>query len=247
MWCVYTMEYYSAMRKNRILPFATTWMNLEDIMQNEINQTEEDKYCWLSLIWGIKKTKNNETHKTVSRMVVPRGCESESCSVVSNSLQPHGLYSPWNSPGQNTGVGSLSLLQGIFSIQGSNPGLQHCKQILYQPSYKRSPRILEWVAYTFSSRSYRPRNGTRVSCISGRFFTNWATREVPQGLWGGGNGEILIQGCKRLFIRWRISEDLMYSMVNIFIILYCILAKRLDLKCSHVRAHTHTQRRRIKE
>ena len=44
------MEYYSAMRKNRILPFATTWMNLEDIMQNEINQTEEDKYCWLSLI-----------------------------------------------------------------------------------------------------------------------------------------------------------------------------------------------------
>ena len=44
------MEYYSAMRKNRILPFATTWMNLEDIMQNEIKQTEEEKYCWVSLI-----------------------------------------------------------------------------------------------------------------------------------------------------------------------------------------------------
>ena len=43
--------------------------------------------------------------------------ESESCSVVSNTLRPHGLYSPWNSPGQNTGVGSLSLLQGIFPIQ----------------------------------------------------------------------------------------------------------------------------------
>ena len=40
--------------------------------------------------------------------------ESESCSVVSDSLRPHGLYSPWNSPGQNTGVGSLSLLQGIL-------------------------------------------------------------------------------------------------------------------------------------
>ena len=53
--------------------------------------------------------------------------ESESCSVVSNTLQPHGLYSPWNSPGQNTGVGSLSLLQGIFPIQGSNPGLWHCR------------------------------------------------------------------------------------------------------------------------
>ena len=49
--------------------------------------------------------------------------ESESYSVMSDSLQHHGLYSPWNSPGQNTGVGSLSLFQGIFPIQGSNPGL----------------------------------------------------------------------------------------------------------------------------
>ena len=45
--------------------------------------------------------------------------------VMSNSLQPHGLHSPWNSPGQNTGVGSLSLLQGIFPTQASNPGLPH--------------------------------------------------------------------------------------------------------------------------
>ena len=51
---------------------------------------------------------------------------SESRSVVSNCLQPHGLYSPWNSPGQNTGVGSLSLLQGIFStrIEPRSPALQ---------------------------------------------------------------------------------------------------------------------------
>jgi len=81
--------------------------------------------------------------------------------------------SPWNSPGQNTGVGSLSLLQGIFSTQGLSPGLPHCKQILYQLSYKGSPRILEWVAYPFSSRSSRPRNQTGVSCIAGGFFTNW--------------------------------------------------------------------------
>ena len=58
--------------------------------------------------------------------------ESESPSVVSNSWQPHGLYSPWNSPGENTGVGSLSLLQEIFPTQGSNSGLPHCRQILYQ-------------------------------------------------------------------------------------------------------------------
>ena len=83
--------------------------------------------------------------------------ESESRSVVSNSLRSHGLYSPWNSPGQNTRVGSLSLLQWIFPTQGSNPGLPHCRRILYQLSHEGSPRILEWVAYPFSSRSFWPR------------------------------------------------------------------------------------------
>ena len=103
---------------------------------------------------------------------------------MSNSSQPHGLYSPWNSPGQNTvalsllqgnlpnpgieprspslqadslpaepqgkpkntGAGSLSLLQGICPTQGSNPGLPHFRQILYQLSHKGNPGILEWVA-----------------------------------------------------------------------------------------------------
>ena len=104
------------------------------------------------------------------------GCfhESESCSVVSNGLGPHGLYSPWNSPGQNTGVGSLSLLQGIFPTQGSNPGLLHCRWILYQLSHKGSPRILEWVAYPVSRGSSWHRNRTEVSCLVGGFFTNWA-------------------------------------------------------------------------
>ena len=96
----------------------------------------------------------------------------ESCSVVSHSLRPHGLYSPWNSPGQNTGVGSCSFLQGIFPTQGSNPVLPHCRQILYQLSHEGSPRILEWVAYPFSSRSSQPRNKTGVSCIAGGFFIN---------------------------------------------------------------------------
>ena len=62
--------------------------------------------------------------------------ESESHSVASDSLQPHGLYSPWNSPGQNTGVISLSLLQQILP---TNWGLLHCRQILYQLSYQGSP------------------------------------------------------------------------------------------------------------
>ena len=65
--------------------------------------------------------------------------------VISDSLQPHGLYSPWNSPGQNTGVDSLSLLQGIFPTQGMNARLPHCGQNLYQLSHQGSPRILERV------------------------------------------------------------------------------------------------------
>ena len=107
------------------------------------------------------------TEKTVFGKV------SESCSVFHYySLRPHRLYSPWNSPGQNTGVGSLSPLPGIFPTQGSNPGLPHCRQILYELSHKGSPRRLEWVAYPFSSGSSQSRNQTGVSCIAGGFFTN---------------------------------------------------------------------------
>ena len=104
--------------------------------------------------------------------------ESEIRSVLPNSLQPHGLYSPWNSPGQNIGVGGHSLRQGIFPTQGSNPGLPHCRQILYCLSPQGNPRILEWVAYLFSRLSSPPGNRTRVSWIAGRFFTSWATREA---------------------------------------------------------------------
>ena len=67
--------------------------------------------------------------------------ESESRSAVSDSSWPHGLYSLWNSPDQDTGVGSLSFLQGIFPTQGLNPGLPHCGQTLHQLSHKGSLRI----------------------------------------------------------------------------------------------------------
>ena len=97
---------------------------------------------------------------------------------MSDSFWPHGLYSPWNFPDQNTGAGSFSLLQGIFPTQGSNPGLQHWRRILYQLSPKGSTRLLEWVAYPFSSGSFWPRNWMKVSCIAGRFFTSWAMREA---------------------------------------------------------------------
>ena len=106
-----------------------------------------------------------------------------------------------------TGVGSLSLLQEIFPTQRSNPGLQHCRWILYQLRHKGSPRILEWGAYTFSSRSSWPRNQNRAPALQVDFLptelsgkpnkgsnlhplhwkhslNHWITKEVPKGcLW----------------------------------------------------------------
>ena len=131
--------------------------------------------------------------------------ESESCSVVSNSLQPHRLNSPWKSPGQNTGAGSCSLLQGIFPNPGIEPGspvlqvdsfpaelpgkplkgkvaqswLTLCDPVDYTVHGILQARILEWVVFPFSSGSSWPRNWTGVSCIAGRLFTSWATREAP--------------------------------------------------------------------
>ena len=88
------------------------------------------------------------------------------------------LCDPKASPGQNTGGGSLSLLQGIFPTQGLNPSFPHFRQILYLLSHQGSPRKLEWVDYPFFRRSSQPRNWNLVSCTAGRFFTCWAMREA---------------------------------------------------------------------
>ena len=72
-----------------------------------------------------------------------------------------------------------SLLQGIFPTQGSNLDLPHCRQILYQLSHQGSRRILEWVAYPFSSRSSQPRKWTGVSCIAGRILYQLSYQGSP--------------------------------------------------------------------
>ena len=82
------------------------------------------------------------------------------------------------SPGQNTEVDCHALLQGIFPTQGLNPGLPHCRWILYHLSHRGSPRTLEWINYCFSRGSSQPRNWTGVPCIASRFFTSWVTREA---------------------------------------------------------------------
>ena len=130
---------------------------------------------WLQGAYNYKKIYFTVCIKITTVYVFHLTEQSENCSVVSDSLQ---LHEPWNSPGQNTGVGSLSFLQRIFPTQGSISGLLHCRWIVYQLSHKGSPRTLEWVAYPFSSGSSQPGNLTGVSCLAGRFFTNWAIREA---------------------------------------------------------------------
>ena len=75
--------------------------------------------------------------------------------VMPDSLQPHGLYSPWNSPGQNTEVSSLSLLHRIFPTQGLNTGLLHCRQILYQLSHQGSPRVQQGTPESLPRKAHR--------------------------------------------------------------------------------------------
>ena len=101
----------------------------------------------------------------------PTLCDPMDCNLPGSSV--HG-----DSPSKNHGVGFHALLQGIFPTQGSNPGLPHCRRILYHLRHQESSRILEWVAYHFSRGSSRPGNPTGFFCIAGRFFTSWATREA---------------------------------------------------------------------
>ena len=101
---------------------------------------------WTICPWGHKESDATE------RLSLSYIYKSESASGLDkdNSLRPHGLQSasllcPWDFPGKNTGVGSHSLLQGIFPTQGLNPGLPHCRQILYQLNHKGSPHIYIYI------------------------------------------------------------------------------------------------------
>ena len=99
-------------------------------------------------------------------------CDPMDCSLPGSSV--HGY-----SPGKNAGLGCHALFQGTFPTQGLNPGLLHCKQILYHLIQQESLGILEWVAYPFSGGPSWPRSWTEVSCIAGSCFTSWATRGAP--------------------------------------------------------------------
>ena len=100
----------------------------------------------------------------------------ESRSVVSNSLRPHRLYSPWNSSGQNTGVGSLSLLQRIFPTQGLNPGLPHCKQISVPAEPPGKPKNTGVGSLSLLQQIF-PTKGSNQGLLDGRWIL--LTAELP--------------------------------------------------------------------
>ena len=95
---------------------------------NGINYNKWAKLLWLPLrfVWGFFFFFDN-----ISTEIVSLSCV--------RLLRSHGLQSSWNSPAQKTRVGTLSLLQGIFPTQGSNPDFPYCMQIPYQLSQKGSP------------------------------------------------------------------------------------------------------------
>ena len=116
-------------------------------------------HCWFSKFADILSAALSQHHLSglCSKWAnLQNTSESERHSVMSDSLRPHGPYSSSNSPGQNTGLGSLSLLQGIFPTLGLNPGLPNCRQILYQLSHKVSSKnagvdslsLLQWIFLT---------------------------------------------------------------------------------------------------
>ena len=82
---------------------------------------------------------------------------AQSCLTLCDPMGPSRLLCPWNSPVKNTGVGSHSLLKGIFSTQGSNPGLLHCRQILYQLSQREAQEY--WSGWAIPSPADLPNSG----------------------------------------------------------------------------------------
>ena len=163
--------------------------------------------------------------------------ESVSCSVVSDSLQPHGLLYPsrlfcsWYSPGKNTAVGIHFLLQGLFLTQGSNPGLSHCRQILYHLSHQwskpKKPEGIDkttmWTLATRQPRTVIPERRKqarwRTACKVSRDWTKlnniyWSAKisRTPQGkisniwhpkkLWNEKDQKNMTYGAEKHQLKW---------------------------------------------
>ena len=133
----------------------------------------------------------------------------------------HGqLYNPWNTLGQNTGMGSLSLLLGIFPTQRSNPGFPQCRQILYQLGHTGSPRILEWVAYPFSSGSSQPQESNQ-----GLLLCRWILYQL---IYQGSPSSIMSEihwsdlDTQKNINKWSNDFNVLYLLTNPWCFLYLL-------------------------
>ena len=128
--------------KSSLSDLLTTCLAIVAVNMISIIQRQKDKNTATeNIIDRERPSSHSVTAVDNSSNVV---CMYVSCSVISDSLWPHGLQLTrllclWNSAGKNIGVGTHSLLQGISLTQGSNPGLPHCRQILYYLSHQGSP------------------------------------------------------------------------------------------------------------
>ena len=154
--------------------------NLKKLLKDNMNKYLLYIYLYVTIFTYIWHQRNKQQKKMINKLdfkmllqrrylMVAQSCPSLS-DPIDYSLPGSSVHG--DSSGKSTGVCCHSLLQKIFPTQGLNPGLLHCRQILYPLNHQVSPRILEWVAYPFSRGSSQLKSWTRVSCISGGFFTS---------------------------------------------------------------------------
>ena len=141
MWYTYTMDYYSATKKNEILSFATTWMDLEIIILSEVSQTEKDKYH-ITYTWNLKNNTNESIYKT----------ETDSQTWKASLWLPKGK-------GGGRGVGRINQEYGIHRYK-----LLHIKQISNKDLLQSTGNSIQNLVITYNGKESEKKNITESLC-----------------------------------------------------------------------------------
>ena len=139
--------------------------DLRVLSLSKLQEMVKDREMWCVTVHGVAKSQIRLKDWTTTTICIYIYIVKwrEIHSVLSNSLPLHGLCSPWNSPGQITGVDSLSLFQRIFPTQGSNPSLPHCRQILFTSWVTREAHIYMYI-YKISTPHSVHQTDLRIAC-----------------------------------------------------------------------------------